>query len=123
MQMDVLRCKSPDLVAKEIWAHLLAYNAVRTLIAEAARAHATVPRRLSFKGAMQTLRAFVAEGRQSAPSRRGEMTSTLLRSVAAHRVGDRPGRVEPRAKKRRPKPHRLLTVPRREARKRLLCRA
>jgi len=120
MQMDVLRCKSPELVEKEIWAHLLAYNAVRCLMSEAARAHGTEPRRLSFKGAMQALRAFVAEARQANPSRRGAMAEALLRSIAAHRVGDRPGRVEPRATKRRPKPHRLLTVPRPEARKRLL---
>jgi hypothetical protein len=123
MQMEVLRCKTPEMVEKEVWAHLLAYNLVRSLMVTAAESHGTEPRHLSFKGAMQTLRAFVEVVRSSGPARRGELMGEMLRSIAAHRVGDRPGRVEPRAKKRRPKPHRLLKVPRREARKQLLHRA
>jgi hypothetical protein len=123
MQMEVLRCKAPEMVEKEVWAHLLACNAVRALMADAARGHEEGPRRLSFKGAMQTLRAFADAARLSAPSRRVESEAEMRRAVASHRVGDRPGRVEPRAKKRRPRPHRLLTVPRPEARKRLLQRA
>jgi Transposase DDE domain len=123
MQMDVLRCKTPEMVEREVWAHLLAYNLVRATMARAAEAHAAEPRRLSFKGAMQTMRAFAEAMRSSGPARRGELESEMLRAIATHRVGDRPGRVEPRAKKRRPKPHRLLTVPRREARKRLLQKA
>jgi hypothetical protein len=123
MQMEVLRCKTPEMVAKEVWAHLLAYNAVRSLMVSAAEVHGTEPRQLSFKGAMQSLRAFAEVIRSSGPARRGELEEGLLGAVASHRVGDRPGRVEPRAKKRRPKPHRLLTVPRREARKLLLQKA
>lgn len=72
---------------------------------------------------MQTMRAFAEAMRSSGPARRGELEAEMLRAIAAHRVGDRPGRVEPRAKKRRPKPHRLLTVPRREAQKCLLQKA
>jgi hypothetical protein len=120
MQMDVLRCLSPEMVEKEIWAHLLAYNAVRSQMADAAREHGVEPRRLSFKGAMQTMRAFEESIRVAVPSRRSELFRERLIAIASHRVGDRPGRAEPRAKKRRPKPHRLLTVPRREARKLLL---
>lgn len=123
MQMDVLRCRSPEMVEKEIWAHLMAYNAVRSLMGEAAEEHAMQPRRLSFVGAMQTMRAFEEAIRQAIPLRRVELVEQRLRAIASHEVGDRPGRVEPRAKKRRPKPHRLLTVPRREARKQLLRNA
>jgi Transposase DDE domain len=123
MQMDVLRCMSPEMVEKEIWAHLLAYNVVRSLMADAAREDGEEPRRLSFKGAMQTVRAFEESIRVAGPSRRSELFEERLRAIASHRVGDRPGRAEPRAKKRRPKPHRLLTVPRREARKLLLQKA
>ena len=123
MQMDVLRCQSPEMVEKEIWAHLLAYNVVRSLMADAAREHGEEPRRLSFKGAMQTIRAFEESIRVADPSRRSELVEERLRAIASHRVGDRPGRAEPRAKKRRPKSHRLLTVPRREARKLLLQKA
>lgn len=120
MQMEVLRCKTPEMVEKEVWAHLLAYNLVRATMGRSAEVHGTEPRRLSFKGAMQTLRAFAEAISSSGSCQRGELEAEMLRAIARHRVGDRPDRVEPRAKKRRPKPHRLLTVPRHEARKRLL---
>jgi hypothetical protein len=58
MQMDVLRCKTPELVHKEIWTHILAYNLIRTIIAQAAARHRVEPRTMSFKGALQTLEAF-----------------------------------------------------------------
>src|SRR5512135_1988514 len=114
MQMEVLRCKTPEMVEKEVWAHLLAYNVVRGRMARAAEGHETQPRRLSFKGAMQTMRGFAEAMDSSSPCRRGELEEEMLRAIASHRVGDRPDRVEPRTKKRRPKPHRLLTVSRRE---------
>src|SRR5262249_23185989 len=58
MQLDLLRCKRPELVEKEVWAHRLAYNAVRSPMARAAAAHGARPRESSFKGALQALRAF-----------------------------------------------------------------
>src|SRR5207248_4014541 len=58
MQMDILRCKTPELVRKEIWTHILAYNLIRTIMAQAASKHDIDPRTTSFKGAMQTLAAF-----------------------------------------------------------------
>jgi IS4 transposase len=58
MQMDVLRCKTPELVRKELWTHILAYNLIRTILAQAAQKHHLEPRSLSFKGAIQTLEAF-----------------------------------------------------------------
>ena len=58
LQMDVLRCKTPELVRKEIWTHILAYNLIRTIIAQAATKHGIEPRSISFKGAVQTLEAF-----------------------------------------------------------------
>ncbi len=120
MGMDVLRCKDPEMVEKEVWAHALAYNLVRGLMAAAAQEHAREPRRLSFKGALQALAAFGDALRLSRPGRRADLVEQLLRTIAAHEVGDRPGRAEPRAIKRRPKPHRLLNEPRKVARKRLL---
>ena len=62
LQMDVLRCKTPEMVRKEIWMHLLAYNLIRGVMAQAAEAHDKQPRLLSFKGALQTMTAF-QEGR------------------------------------------------------------
>jgi hypothetical protein len=121
MQMDVLRCESPEMVEKEIWMHLLAYNLIRGVIAEAAQAHGEPPRQVSFKGALQTMAAFQDALRRATPAERQRLFAVMLKAIAGHRVGNRPGRVEPRANKRRPKKQRYLTEPRREARKRLLA--
>jgi hypothetical protein len=119
MQMDVLRCKTPEMVRKEIWMHLLAYNLIRTVMAEAA-AQATIrPREVSFKGAWQTLGAYRPLVERAAPDALPMLYDSLLTAIASHRVGNRPNRYEPRAVKRRPKEHDLLTVPRQEAKRRL----
>jgi len=123
MRTDVLRCMSPEMVEEETRGHLLGDNAVRSLMADAAREHGEEPRHLSFKGAMLTVGAFEESIRVAVGPRRSELFQEGLRSIASHRVGDRPGRFEPREKKRRPKPHRLMTVPRREARNLLLQKA
>jgi hypothetical protein len=120
MQMDVLRCKTPEMVEKEIWVHLLAYNIIRGLMATAATTHRAQPRELSFKGTLQALGAFRDSMRTAEPGLRQHLWEVMLEVIAHDRVGDRPGRVEPRAKKRRPKPHHILTVPRHEARRRLM---
>lgn len=121
LQMDVLRCKKPDMVIKEIWMHMLAYNLVRGVMARAAAGAAVPPRDLSFKGALQTMTAFQDAMRQATPSQRECLMAAMLNAIARHRVGNRFGRVEPRANKRRPKPQRYLTQPRTQTRKRLLA--
>ena len=68
LQMDVLRCKTPEMVQKEIWMHLLAYNLIRGVMAKAAEAHDKQPRELSFKGALQTMTAFQDAMRRRRPS-------------------------------------------------------
>jgi Transposase DDE domain len=118
LQMDVLRCHSPALVRKEIWAHLLAYNLIRKVMAQAALRHHLEPRQISFKGTLQTLNAFRDRLQSCAPREVEALCRRLLDAVAAHRVGNRPDRIEPRAKKRRPKPYPLLNRPRAQARKR-----
>jgi hypothetical protein len=123
LKMDVLRCQSPEMVEKEIWMHPLAYNLIRGVMAEAARAHGRAPRRVSFTGAWQTIKAFQESLSQASPARRERLIAAMLAAIAGHRVGDRPGRVEPRANKRRPKKQRYLNEPRREARKRLMANA
>jgi hypothetical protein len=120
MQMDVLRCKTPEMVRKEIWMHLLAYNLIRGVMAEAAIDHDLHPREVSFKGALQTLSAYRPLVERAMPIQLARLYEDLLSAIASHRVGDRPNRYEPRAIKRRPKPHALLTIPRAEA-KRLLA--
>ena len=118
--MDILRCQSPEMVEKEIAVHLLAYNLLRALLVEAARQTALAPRTLSFKAALQTLLAqgtLLWLGELS-----GSVIHALLARLADERVGDRPGRCEPRAIKRRPQPPSLLNQPRAEARRRELKR-
>jgi len=112
MKMDILRCKTPAMVEKEIWAHLLAYNLLRTVMAVAAAANDLEPRVLSFKGAKQTLSAFAPKLEAAPPEQRAGLVDALLEAVAYHRVGNRPGRWEPRARKRRPKPGNRLMQPR-----------
>jgi Transposase DDE domain len=120
MQMDVLRCKSPDLVDKEIWVHMLAYNILRQLMVTAAAKSGAEPREMSYKATLQALTAFREAMRMAQPERRGQLWDALFVAIAYDRVGDRPGRVEPRAKKRRPKQYDLLNTTRAEARKRLM---
>jgi Transposase DDE domain len=115
MQMDVLRCQTPKMVEKEIWVHLLAYNLLRTVMAVAAAENDVEPRVISFKGAKQTLMAFAPKLEAARPEQRAGLVDALLKAVAYHRVGNRPGRWEPRARKRRPKPGKRLTQPRRTA--------
>jgi hypothetical protein len=125
MQMDVLRCKTPDLVRKEIWAHILAYNLIRGVMAQAAAHRGVEPRSVSFKGAVQTLLAFQPVlaglwGRDSGRCR--QVYQRILDAIAAHRVGDRPDRFEPRLRKRRPKHYAFLRKPRAEVKRRMLKR-
>jgi hypothetical protein len=120
MQMDVLRCEAPEMVIKEIWMHSLAYNLIRGVMAAAAAANGKVPRQISFAGTLQTMTAFREVLHRAPPETRRLLVDVMLRAIASHEVGNRPGRVEPRAIKRRPKPHDLLTEPRRQVRKRLL---
>jgi hypothetical protein len=120
MQMDDLRCKTPQLVRKEIWTHVLAYNLIRTLMAQAAAIHNLVPRSISFKGAMQTLEAFqpVIELQTGQGSvHRLRLYQDLLQAIATHRVADRPDRFEPRVKKRRRNHYNWLTKPRSEVKR------
>jgi hypothetical protein len=120
MRMDVLRCKSPAMVRKEFWAHLLAYDLVRGAMAEAARRHGVSPREVSFQGARQTLEGFRGEVGRATTAAAVVLVEAALSAIASHRVGDRPDRVEPRVVKRRPKAYPRMQVPRRVARKRLM---
>jgi hypothetical protein len=116
MRMEMLRTKSPAMVRKEIGMHLLAYNLIRGIMAEAARASEIKPRTISFTGSVHTIRAF-EESYLYDPGRIVADLPRLLELIGKKRVGDRPDRYEPRAVKRRPKPHARLNMPRREARR------
>ena len=121
MKMDLLRTHSPEMVRKEIWAHLLAYNLIRTLLWDATVHRRLPPLRLSFKGAIQEMMALWPFSATAARQR--DLTAfydALLRAIATHKLPHRPHRYEPRVRKRRPKSYSLMTKPRHEYKKDLL---
>ena len=111
--METLRCKTPEMASKELWVYLLAYNLIRLLMSQAAWLSDQIPRQLSFK---HTVQVWMAWQRRGGDTHDGVSIHALLVLIAEPRVGLRPGRTEPRARKRRPKPFPLLTQPRKQAR-------
>jgi len=101
---------------KEMWVYLLAYNVIRLLMAQAAL-HANVhPRELSFKHTVQMWTEWTARSLGNHPN---TVATVLFRLIAQRKVGNRPGRIEPRARKRRPKSYPWLKVPRAQARQQI----
>jgi hypothetical protein len=115
LHMDVLRCKTPEMVRKEIWTCLLAYNLIHQRILQAALLAKRSPRQISFTAAMQKIAASWQAILLCVEPIAQKLIEVHLQDIGTSRIGDRPNRVEPRAVKRRPKPHPLLTKPRREA--------
>ena len=120
MGMDILRAKSPSMIDKEIAVYLLAYNLVCALMTRAAAGAGITARSLSFKGALQLFLAFEQQLRFGAGAGVRTMTAHLLGAISMLKLPIRPGRVEPHAIKRRPKNHKLLTIPRDAARAKIL---
>jgi hypothetical protein len=113
MGMEVLRCQSPKLIHKELEMFFIAYNLIRCLMVRASREHEVDIQRLSFKGTVDAVRQFsVAIAQARSGKKQRELIGKLLQSIAADLVPERPGRREPRAVKRRPKPGAWLTQPR-----------
>lgn len=121
LHMDVLRAKTPEMVRKELWCHMLAYNLLRGTMVESAKRHDIMPRQLSVKGTMQAVESFTPA--MMAIDGSDTLYNALLTTVSAHRVGNRPGRLEPRYKKRRQTWDALMTIPRSESRRRLAAAA
>lgn len=115
MRMSILRGKTPEMVRKELWAHLLAYNLIRTVMAQTAKQHNLEPRQISFKGALQTLLAFAPHAVVARPDEAAALAERIQAAMAQHRVADRPDRYEPRARKRRYSNFMQLRRPRAEA--------
>ena len=115
MGMNILSCKTPEMALKEIWVYLLAYNLIRLLMVQSADISDTMPRSLSFKHCLQLWLLWS----QQADTFSEACLYTLYVLMAQQRVGNRPGRIEPRAVKRRPKAYPLLTVPRQQAREKV----
>ena len=113
MGADVLRCKTPEMVEKELWMHVIAYNLVRALMLDAAHKHHAPLDRISFKGTCDAIRNWAPVIAQAKPQQRHYFIAAMIQSIARSLIPHRPNRSEPRAKKRRPKNYQLLTQPRR----------
>ena len=112
--MDVLSCQTPEMNNKQLWVHLLAYNVIRLLMAQAACNAGVDPRNLSFKHTVQLWTEWVSRGLSATHD-----SQRLFTLIAQCQVGHRPGRIEPRMRKRRPKPYPWLKVPRAQARRKV----
>ena len=113
MGMEVLRCRSPKMVHKELEMFLIAYNFIRCLMAEASGIHDVPMDRLSFKGTVDSVRQFaVALAQARSRKQQNQLMARLLQIIAQDQVPERSGRREPRAVKRRPKPYQKLNRPR-----------
>lgn len=118
--LDHLRCKTPEMVRRELLVTLLAYNLVRKLIAAAAALHGQQPRQLGFTLACQTiLSSWMLLATGACRDQRGLWHLALAR-IAANQVANRPGRIEPRVLKRRRHHYPLMQAPRRKLRQALL---
>jgi hypothetical protein len=116
MGMDILRCKTPEMVREEIAMYWIVYNCIRCIMLDAACRHVVPVRRISFKGSVQSLRQWEPHfnRQRTTQSERADLLFLLYEKIANATIFDRPGRREPRAVKRRPKPFQLLTKPRHE---------
>jgi len=115
LKMEHLRCKSPEMVQKELFMHLIGYNLIRAVMVETVRKHDVPLERLSFKGSVDSVRQYsLAISKARTKRKAAELVKELLRVLASDLVPERPNRKEPRAVKRRPKPFPLLTKPRKQ---------
>jgi hypothetical protein len=107
LRMETLSCKSPAMIQKELWVYLLAYNLIRLLMAQAAHNAGIQPREVSFKHTVQMWTAWIS---QTSAALVSAQPTELFRLIGQLRVGNRPRRIEPRARKRRPKPFPWLKI-------------
>ncbi len=110
--MDILRGKTPEMVRKEIYAHLLAYNLLRAVMWEAGTLHQVDPLRLSLQGTRQHLDSFIPQLAFATNRKRTQLYRALLKIIVHKLVLQRPKRCEPRVRKRRPKAYPLMVKPR-----------
>jgi hypothetical protein len=115
--MKELKCETPEMVRKELWIHLLAYNLIRVRMAQAALLYDVQPRHVSFQSALTFHQEFESILQRATVEEKDRMEREMLRAIAHCLVGDRPGRKEPRLVKKREQKYKYLTKPRAEARK------
>jgi len=117
--MHHLKCESPEMVRKELWVYLLAYNLIRVRMAQAASVHGSLPRDLSFTAAKNHIHNFASYLSAASEDDFSRLEKELISAIAKSRLKKRPGRTEPRAVKKRQQKYSYLTKPRHQARKAL----
>lgn len=110
--MDFLACKTPEMVRKEIGIHFFAYNFIRVIIAEACKKQDEFPWKTSFKRSVQLINSLMPHFLNSGEQKNKMLYAEMMRLMMRNKIGNRPGRVEPRAIKRRPKAFSSLGRPR-----------
>lgn len=122
LNLGFVRCKSPEMVRRELWTTILAYNLIRTTAASAASLHRQQPRQISFTGTCQYVLAswMQLQARFIPEHEFADFCLVLLKRIAECNVADRPGRFEPRVVKKRPKQYKLMSKPRNELKNELL---
>ena len=120
LNMEHLSCKTPDMINKEIAAHMLGYNIIRIIMAEACIKHGPNPNKVSFKGALQLLNQFMPHFILIKESKRREIYHKMLSQIVLINIGNRPGRIEPRAVKRRKKSFPALNNTRKAAQEKIM---
>ena len=112
MGMEFIRAKSPEMAQKMIQMYAIAYNLIRITINKAAKLKSKASHRISFKGAIDSIKCYCAQLAATPPGKRSKVIQKLLEVVAEEVLPDRPNRIEPRVRKRRPKNFPLMTKPR-----------
>lgn len=120
MEMDRLTCKTPDMVEKEIGVHLLAYNIIRKLMVEACAKHQALPWKISFKATLQLLNQFIPHLSLASLKKRRLLYTELLQLIVKNKVGNRPGRIEPRAVRQQTRSFPVLRSTRKAEQQKLL---
>ena len=112
LKMEMLTAKTPEMVRKEIWTHLLAYTLLRSVMWQAATGSDHTPFQLSLQGARQQFNQLLSLLATQAKSVRQRLYQILLEQLATDLLPVRPHRSEPRVVKRRPKPFPRMRQPR-----------
>ena len=112
LKMEMIAAKTPDIVQKEVWVHLLAYNLLRTLMWQASQQTPVSPLRLSLQSTRQQLNHFRPLLASAQKTDKSRLYNSLLTILSELLVPLRPNRVEPRVLKRRPKAFPRMQQPR-----------
>lgn len=112
LKMEKLTAKTPDMVRKEIWTHLLAYNLLRSVMEKAAPLLDYQRSKLSLQGTRQLFNQMIPLLATTTRDIQKRLYDHLLDDIVEDALPERPNRHEPRVVKQRPKPFPRMRQPR-----------